>query len=282
MDDSYDYQLPEEVDQRFDEIFAAHMTSKIYNQVSIRIQDWHMDTEDNKKFVVKTGRTTYFKSMVTNRAMDYRWKNGLTIREMYECGPYLNPLKKSSLSNHIGFNGFLESQDGYVVFVKRKDNLSIGKRTYGNSVGAALKAKYALNEAGKVDEAGLVRGIVKEVEDELKITEKEFEGLSINNIIAAYRDLVEGGKPQFLVVAKSILSKQQIEDNFIERCKDSNKAVKDEVLEDGDKLLWIKKEELEKICILPNGMIYQGIEYPMMLSAVASLVMYINYLKKGN
>lgn len=77
--------------------------------------------------------------------MDFRWENKLTIREQFECGPFLHSLKDSYLSNHIGVNGFVESSDGYIIFLKRGNKLSIAKRTYATSFGEALKTKYALD-----------------------------------------------------------------------------------------------------------------------------------------
>lgn len=63
----------------------------------------------------------------------------------------------------------MESSDGYIVFVKRENNLSIGKRTYGDSIGASLKTKYVLNEYGGFEQDGLKKAILKEIKNELKI-----------------------------------------------------------------------------------------------------------------
>lgn len=110
------YKLPEIAQNHFDELFSAHSTSLIYNQLMIRIDDWNCE---NNIFTMKTSRTTYFDSLVTNRAMDYQYKNGLSMRELLEFPPFLHSLKESELSNHIGFNGFVESSDGFIMFVKR-------------------------------------------------------------------------------------------------------------------------------------------------------------------
>lgn len=74
--------------------------------------------------------------------MDYELEKGISIRELLECGPIVHPLKYSLLSNHLGVNGFVESSDGKIMFVYRKNNVSIGKRTYSNSIGASIKTKY--------------------------------------------------------------------------------------------------------------------------------------------
>ena len=100
------------------------------------------------------------------------------------------------------------------------------------------------------------------------------------HLIAAYRDIVEGGKPQLLFYVRSRLTKERIEQNFFAEVKNSSKVHHMELLEDGKKLLWIPKTELDHLCILPNMIIYQGRTYRMMPSAVASIVMLIEYLKK--
>jgi len=269
-----EYQLPDNVRENFDDIFEAHRTSNVYNQQNIRVVNWETKGEE---FLIQIERTTYFNSLVTNRAMDYKWKNGLTIREMYECGPYLNPLNRSKLSNHLGFNGFVESADGYIMLIKRGDNLSIGKRRYGCSVEASLKAKYVLGEDGHIKENGLIYSILREIEDELKIPKEHIQNSTLKGtVIAAYRDLVEGGKPQLFVVAKSKWNKEQIYDNFMQKVKQRNKK---EMLEDGNKLIWIRKDDSNKIVILNNCLIYQGNEYPMMPSSLAAMVLYIKYLQ---
>ena len=113
-------------------------------------------------------------------------------------GPQMTELESSRLSNHLGFNGFIESADGYIVFVKRSMKVSIGKGTYGDSVSASLKAAYALDEKGDFTVDKLENAIIKEIESELKITEEELDKDTLS-IIAIYRDCVECGKPQFLV-----------------------------------------------------------------------------------
>lgn len=278
QDSTSKYELPDIIKEHFDELFAAHSRSKIYNQLNIRVDDWKYE---NRKFLIKTSRTTYFDSLVTNRAMDFQWYNRLTIREQFEFGPLIHTLKESCLSNHIGFNGFVESSDGYIVFVKRGSRLSIGKGTYGNSVGASLKTKYALDSSGKLTEDGLINGILSEIRDELKIQKDKLEEFSVGkHLIAAYRDIVEGGKPQLLFFIRSFWTKDMIKQNFFAEVKKASKIHQMGLLEDGKKLLWIPKTELNQICILSNMIIYRGKSYHMMPSATACIVMLIEYLRK--
>ena len=36
------------------------------------------------KFIIETSRTSYYNSLVTNRAMDFKWKNKVSIRDLFE------------------------------------------------------------------------------------------------------------------------------------------------------------------------------------------------------
>lgn len=277
IDDSLtNYKLPSVLYPHFNELLSAHSTSKVYNQLHIKVDDWRYESG---KFIMKTSRTTYFDSLVTNRAMDFRCGNGLTVRELFEFGPRLHTLRESSLSNHIGFNGFVESSDGYILFVKRGNMLSIGKRTYGCSVEASLKIKYALNSSGKFTESGIEGAILQEIKNELKIPQNKLERFSAaNNLIAAYRDIVEGGKPQLLFFIRSLWTKEEIKQNFISEMKKSDTNNEAELLVDGRKFLWIYKAEIKDICILPDMIIYNGRSYRMMPSSAASIVMLIESL----
>lgn len=278
QDSTSKYELPDIIKEHFNELFAAHSRSKVYNQLNIRVDDW---SYENKRFLIKTSRTTFFDSLVTNRAMDFHWANRLTVREQFEFGPFIHTLKESCLSNHIGFNGFVESSDGYIIFVKRGSRLSIGKGTYGNSIGASLKTKYALDGSGKLTENGLINGILCEIRNELKIPKDKLEEFSVGkHLIAAYRDLVEGGKPQLLFFIRSFWTKDMIKQNFLEEVKRTSKTNQMELLEDGRKFLWVPKIELGQMCILPDMIIYRGRSYHMMPSATASVVMLIEYLRK--
>lgn len=274
-DTKKEYELPELIQSHFDEIFTAHSTSDVFNQVNIRVDDWK---ESNGDFVICTSRTTFFNSLVTNRAMDYKWSNGVCVRDMLECGPQLHTLKESLLSNHLGFNGFIESVDNYILFVKRKSTMSLGKRLYESSVGASLGTKDALNEYGIFTTEGLQKGILKALKDELEISGLAIDNFSLEkNMISAYRELVEGGKPQLLFYVHSSWTKAFIEKNYAQKKHLSQLIWWMKVRKT---FLWIPKSELKYIGILPDGIIYRGKKYRMMPTVTASVVMLMKYLGK--
>ena len=274
------FSLPDIVRENFCDILKVHDSSAVYNNLNVRVSD--MSFQDNT-LTLETERTYYYYSLVTNRASDYDWSStGMTLRELFEPGPRIRPLKSSQFSNHLGYNGFIISKDGYVVFVKRKNSLSIAKRTYGDSIGASMKSKWALEQgSGAFTAEGLVKSILNEVLDELCIKTENCEKL---HIIGAYRDLVECGKPQLLFVVESNLNAKTITDNFRNGLKEENPivvnldpdlpegkepeiippkslATKKEKTEkrvktDGNKLVWIHLDDLKKVDYEESGISY--------------------------
>ncbi len=278
LDSQNKYQLPEEIEAHFDEIMEAYKTSIIYNQLNIRVDNWHLD-EENHNFVIRTSRTEYFKSLATNRAMDYRWKNGLTVRSVLDYGPFMHSLEESQLSNHLGFNGFIESSDKMIMFVKRGAHLSIGKNMYGTSVGASLKSKYGLTN-GVFTKEGLKKAICMEIEDECKIHVNMEKFILENHLIAAYRDMVEGGKPQLLFFLHiDHMTRNDIEKNFQARVK-TVKNKKTSVIEDGFRFLWLTREEIQKVELGDDYMLHNNKKYPMTPSTVASIVLLQNHFRE--
>ena len=273
------YELPERIKENYEMLMQAHEFSDVYNQLNIRLNDYEYDKGINS-IKMFTSRTTYFDSLVTNRAMDYRWGLKSSNREIYDYGPYVNSLKESKLSNHLGFNGFVETSDGKIVFVNRSHNVSIGKGTLGNSVGASLKTKYALNEDKEFTEIGLVESMIKELHDELRIDRQDFN-FSAKNIIAIYRDLVEGGKPQLLFYVKTTKSSKEVNETFINARKKTEKAyLQTKLAMDGNELVFINRDQLKDVYITPEMIVFEGKSYLTMPSASAAIVILMKYFEE--
>ncbi len=283
-DNKSHYELPSYIKENFNNLFKIHETSNIYNQLNIRVSKWEVS---DTTFKLHTERTTFYNSLVTNRVMDFEMENGLTLRDLYQYGPFVKNLEDSNLSNHLGFNGFIVSNDGYVPFVKRNNNVSIGKSIYGNSVNASLKTKYSLsNDNDNFTINGLRNAIIHEINDELKIDLTYLKDFSLDkHLIAAYRDVVEGGKPQLLFKYTVNLTKDEINNNFKMNCKKQktrlNKTKWDKELKqltDGEQLFWIPVQDLKNIIIAPNVLVYNGTILKTSPSASACVVMLIKYL----
>ena len=270
------YELPEELVNIDECILSAHDTSWIYNQVNIRVDDWKVKervnkTEKKKENVlyIYTSRTNYYFSLMTNRAMDYKLRNGFTIRNLLQPGPFVPRLKDSILSNHLGFNAIIVTKDRQIPFIKRYNTLSIAKNTYGTSVSASIKLCSVLSDYNSLfNKDDLIKGIESEIIKELKLrnydekedsenkeNKEEIELLSEPQIIAAYRDIVEGNKPQLLVYAAVNKDRKELNKNFKRAIKEEKKErTKEEInQEDGKKLYWFKCDEFLQLEVLDNA-----------------------------
>lgn len=269
------YELPEQVADRSDLLMNAHQYSVVYNNRNVRLDD--LQVEGNR-VLLEYSTTMYFDSLVTNRVMDFDWGNGKTVREVYEPGPFLNSLKESKLSNHLGFNGFVETKDGKIIFVMRYGKVSIGKRTLADSIGASLKTAYCLDEDRRFTVDGLDAAIRGEIKDELKIDINPDKKLH-KGIFAFYRDVVEGGKPQFLFYYKTDWTSAKVEQVFKAALKEDKKKKRRKLLTDGKELIFIPRDELASLELAPGSLKRKdGKVYKMMPSAVAAVQMLREYL----
>ncbi len=279
---------------------GAHEFSTIYNSTTIRLDRLSVEGE---RVVLDTSRTTYFDSLLTNRSMDYVWTKGRSVREVYEPGPFLSPLDRSRMSNHLGFNGFVELNDGYIVFVVRRGNLSVGKNSLSTSVAASMKASFCLDADRRLTVDGISSAIQKETWDELGIDLDSPVPLA-ESIFAFYRDATEGGKPQFLFYVRDTgTSKAQFLELHRGRVSDGRglspkdgecprtgswhvasvvcgrRRRKRDVVTDGDQFVFVKTEDLHK-CRITAGTFTtpEGRRYNMMPTATGATVLLMRFL----
>lgn len=285
------YTAPEFCSEHYCELLKAHNASTVFNQTTLRVLNLE---EDRDQVKISFGRSTYFDALVSNRVMDFKI-DGLSVRDLYAHGPFLPPLEeKSLLSNHIGANGMIETNDGKFLFVIRGKKVSIGKSTIQCSIAASLKAKYALDRQQRLTKEGIAYAIMAEVWDELALSEvkcltktvpdgfpgfsntsdvlsfcqKLLNGFSFdNNVWYFYRDLVEGGKPQFMFYAKINLSFDQISSAY------KKKAKKNGLLQDGNEIIGISRAELEKVYLTTDKMVINDQVYSAMPSAIATVAL---------
>ena len=274
------YQLPKQIADHSSELFDAHKYSVVYNNINIRLDNLTY-TEQNKLVQLKCSSTTYFDLLITNRAMDYPFASKRTVREIYEPGPFISELKNSKLSNHLGFNGFVELADNKIIFVHRGKKVSIGKGTWATSIEASLKTMYALNGNYDFTEQGLSNAIRAEIMDELKIELPEENDYS-KSIFAFYRDLVEGGKPQFLFYYKTDLyTSRDFEAHFrnVIRKPGTKRANRKKQTVDGTSFKYLSIDELKQSKILIDGIVLADKQkLNMMPSSVASVALLMESL----
>lgn len=181
----------------------------------------------------------------------------------------------------------MESADGKIALIFRKKGMSIGEETYSNSVTASLKIKYALDESYLFTKDGLMNAIIEEINDELGIPFKTL--ITKNNepiqLIAAYRDVLEGGKPQLLFYAKTEMTSEQITYAFNSKntkinCNEKPLAATESMITDGNFIYWIALEDLLKCDVFPNKFVHDGKNFTMLPSAAACIVMLQEFKNK--
>lgn len=284
------YRLPPWASKHSDELLAAHAHSKIYNQQALRADDF---TVEGNQATIFLSHTSYFDSLVTNRACDYD-VNGASIREIYEPGPFLHELKDSQLSNHLGFNGMVETADHKFIFIKRHRRVSIAKNTLQSSVGASLKVKYALTADHKVTPESISLAIVKEIMDEFCLdrlqNHRELEEQIRNdfsfqkNVLFFYRELLESGKPQLMFYYRLPIESNEVIRAFTKGTKFLKKQKRHNLFlsVDGYKMLLVDAKDLSKIYLCPDGMVIGKKFYKSVPGAVATVIMLLQYLKEKN
>ena len=241
------FELSKQICNISDYIFDVHKGSVVYNNINIRLDDFQYS---NNIISLYTSRTHYYDSLITNRACDLELKDGRSIREIFEPGPYIKPFNITKMSNHIGFNGIVRTSDGYIPLIMRNRNVSIAKGVLATSVSSSLKSKYAIDrQSHEFTLSGLACAIRNEIFDEtgidlLSVSDDEM----IKSIRYFYRDLVECGKPQFFVYLDLPYSKDYIKENFY----NTNYGKEDQELnsqelvmrKDGNEILFFKDEDL--------------------------------------
>ena len=290
-DNKKQYDLPDIIKQNYLDLMDAHKHSTVYNNLNIRLDDY---CDNGNEIILHTSRTEYFNSLVTNRAIDYNWTSNkaLSVRELYSPGPFFEELKDSVLSNHLGYNGFVETSDGKFIFILRSKDVSIGKETLGTSVGASVKSSYALDNYGKFTLNCLGEAIKLEIKDELNIDEKEMvkdgnrEIIKLNydfslkeNIIALYRDIVEGGKPQLLFYVQTRLNSDEIKEKFYKATKNVRRKKSESIKMDGKELILVDRDKLLNAYITPDTIVIGKKSYRTLPSSAASVVILINHLR---
>lgn len=251
------YDLPSDIKSKKSEILRAHHSSNAYNRTTQRIKSI---TKIGESYHVALEKTSYYNMLVSNRAIDFYIEGFGTIRDRYEEGPVISTLEESKLANHFGYAIIVETSDDKFVFSKRKEHVSVGKNTLGTGVSSVLKVNLT-NETYNDKELKEIfnKSINNEIQNEIGIKN---DGLKYNfdfdlNNIVVYRDLTEGGKPQFLFYVKLNIdsndflkeSKEYFLSKKILNCK--NIKSKEAKQYDVDFVLY-SEEELRQAYITPD------------------------------
>ena len=202
-DEPKEHQLPSFVITHADELLQAHKSSAKNNSNTIRLNDFDYNKETDE-MVLKTGRSTYYHMLITNRCMDYRFANGMSIREVYEYDKEICPLDRSKFGNQIGINGLVVTADNYILVEKRDRKKITWKNKFAQSISLAMKVDDM--KIHRWDELKNTPEVLQEKVSEIiqKTVQSNFGLLPVDdyeefkmshNFLGLARDLLEGGKP---------------------------------------------------------------------------------------
>lgn len=175
-------------------IFSAHANSTKFNATTIRLDHFELDSEGHCKFYLS--RSTVFHHLVTNRAIDYILFDNITLRDIYEYGPVLNPLSESKMSNHVGINALVFLSDGRLLVPRRKRDSTVSKNRVTSSIAVKLDFPRGKSE---VDTEHLMRGtIIDNLSARLNLPHEQLGLDQVEiNFLGFGQNVYEGGKPQF-------------------------------------------------------------------------------------
>lgn len=202
QDSSKEAGLPDFVISHGDELLQAHKNSTKSNSNTVRLNDF---TYENGVLTLDTARSTYYHMLITNRCMDYKFANGLSIRELYEYNTKVRPLADSKFGNQIGINGLVitSGPTSHVLLEKRSRKKILWKNKFAQSISLALKTedlKLSQGEilSGDIQTASdkIANVIYKTLEGNFGLKKEDFIPFEMEkNFLGIARDLLEGGKP---------------------------------------------------------------------------------------
>ena len=202
-DKAEDHELPSFVITHADELLQAHKNSAKNNSNTIRLNDFDYDPQTDE-MVLKTGRSTYYHMLITNRCMDYRFANGMSIREVYEYDKEICPLERSKFGNQIGINGLVVTADNYILVEKRDRKKITWKNKFAQSISLAMKVDdmkiHRWDKLGD-DPAYLQKKFSDIIEKTVRSNfglkpGEDYENFEMShNFLGLARDVLEGGKP---------------------------------------------------------------------------------------
>jgi hypothetical protein len=276
-DSSKKHELPSFVITHADELLQAHKNSQKNNSSTIRLDDFDYDV-DSKRLVLKTSRSTYYHMLVTNRCMDYKFANGLSIRELYEYEDEICPLERSKLGNQIGINGLIVTNDNYILIEKRGRKKITWKNKFAQSISLALKLKdlgllrrEILDNDPVTAERTIKHIIEKTIYDNFGLTGLDYSEISISeNFLGIARDLLEGGKPNFYFYVQTNCSAAELKEKLEKNAKVTQADNQGRSKEDKLKVISYSKLESEYY-LVPFSDIEIDYQYRMFLDRKKSL-----------
>ena len=222
------YEPPQFIRDNVLEIMKAHENSYFNNWDTVRLDGYEII---GNKLIARTSRSTYFSHLLTNRALDYRIDEVVSLRQMFEYRDRLSSLETSVFSNHLGVLGVIVLDGGYTLFPHRANSSTISKNMITSGLAVALIHKETARSLSiSSTEVPFKDYILKNLPDAMKIPgnclydghDNPKHKVSVR-FLGFGRDVYEGGKPSFFYL---IRVKMSVEEYFAyhDQYKDSSEA----------------------------------------------------------
>lgn len=276
------FELDDYISSNFAELIDAHTRSTLENSITIRLDDLKQ-TCDNT-YTLFLSRSTYFNHLVTNRAIDFQLNDGLTLRKVYDFGPYVCELDRSKMSNHVGINGLVFLNDGHLIVPRRRNDSTISKNQITSSIAVKFNFPKGVKPFDTLTKDDLFVRSIKEALDSRLHLDEEYINNSNNieiNFLGLGMNVYEGGKPQtyFAIYLKdvdlntyySLLSKKKHKTRL-----DQDKAI---YAVEYDKIIFDKKGNIVLSCHNPKKNKYKKIVLNYEKSFLANVWHYQEHLK---
>ena len=234
-DTNVNHELSPFIINHADEILQAHKNSVTSNSDTIRLCDFDYNAK-KKTLSLETSRSTYYHMLITNRCMDYKFANGMSIRDTYEYRSTISPLDQSGLGNQIGINGLVVTNNHYVLIEKRGHKKTTWKNKFAQSISLALKEKdLMLQPDGTIKndpetaERNLRKIIEKTLFDNFGLIPTDYDTFIIKeNLLGLARDLLEGGKPNLYFYVKVNLSAKELKEKLEQNVTKTKRDLEEE------------------------------------------------------
>jgi len=187
------FELDSFIKTQFFNVIEAHAMSESTNSITVRLKE--VVKPDDAHVVIRTMRSTYLSHMLTNRALDYELKPGITIRSLFENTDRLIPPQRSRMSNHLGVNALVflkqgENKQAWLLLPERGSNATVAKNKVTASIATRVKMKdYTQHLTTRQITEGCIREAIKKSVRLSEVPKMEIEFLGLS------RDIYEGGKP---------------------------------------------------------------------------------------
>ena len=147
--------------------------------------------------------------MLTNRAVDFKIADEISLRQLFEYREKLTPLESSVFSNHLGMIALIMLNDGYTLFPHRSNSSTISKNMVTSGIARPMLLKKNPDHSLSSDptKVPFKDFMLNSLPDAMKISACSLAGYGVDiRLLGFGRDVYEGGKPSLFYLIRVDMS----------------------------------------------------------------------------